>query len=188
MAGSSPKNVVRSAIDERARPCLARRPKEARSCGRRTTAPAALGGQYSLNRPAASDLPGIQRLVDDYEAIDSGEQRPSDWRAAVAYAVPGSAPESNWWVLKQASLLVGFARLWLQSSHEVMAEAYVDPLHVGRGLTARLFDAVEARARELALAGSAEWTPALFTLWTMAGRFVKRGCSAAAIGGFVTSG
>lgn len=82
---------------------------------------------------------------------------------AVSFALPTSAPESNWWLLTQRDEVAGFARIWPQSSHEAMGEVFVDPDAGGHDLCASLYALVEERAREMA-ASSEDWTPSFYTM------------------------
>jgi hypothetical protein len=68
-------------------------------------------GRYQLRHPMAADLPAIQQLVDDCEAAETNERRPSPVRAAASFALPTSEPERNWWVLTQGDAVAGFARI-----------------------------------------------------------------------------
>ncbi len=116
-----------------------------------------------MRRPTAEDLPAIQRLVDDCEAAETNEQRPSPVCVAVSFALPDSEPERNWWLLARGDAVAGFARIWPQSSHELMGEVFLEQAAAGRGLWSPLYGAIEERARDMVV-GGAGWTPSFFTL------------------------
>src|SRR5665647_1761766 len=118
---------------------------------------------YLLRHPAADELPAIQRLLDECEAADCGEPRASDFDVVAAAADPDAHPEQDWWVLEHAGGdLAGFANVYWPSTGEARGDACVAPQHSGRGLSALLFRALEARARELAAGAAAGSAPALF--------------------------
>ena len=120
-------------------------------------------GRYQLRHPTAADLAAIQRLVDVCEAAETNERRPSPVRVAVSFALPTSEPKCNWWVLTQSDAVTGFARIWPQSSHEVLGEVFADSDAAGRDLCAQLYPVIEQRARDM-VACNENWTPSLFTL------------------------
>lgn len=118
--------------------------------------PSALPSGYRLRHPADTDLPAIQKLVDDCEATDSGERRASDWSAAASFVVPGSAPHRNWWLLEHEEEVVGFARVIPEEPGEAMSELFTAAAERGRGLTAHLVAALEASARDMAATAPGE--------------------------------
>jgi GNAT superfamily N-acetyltransferase len=143
-----------------------------------------LAAGYAVRPPTHADIAAGQRLLDDIETAECGEPRRHDNRLDVDFADPRIDLEHDAWLVTAppggAAPLAGLAYLWRpRPTGEILADHYVHPGHVGRGVSDALLDRLEACAGGLAVAMPSYPPPALL-LWATPGgeshdRLVARG-------------
>jgi mycothiol synthase len=132
-----------------------------------------LPGGYALRSPTLADAAAGQRMLDEIETAECGEARRHDNRLDVDFGDPRLDLERDAWLVTApsgaAAPLAGLALVWRpRATGEIVADQYLHPAHVGRGVSDVLLDRVEERAAELVATMPSDPPPALI-VWASPG-------------------
>jgi GNAT superfamily N-acetyltransferase len=110
---------------------------------------------YTLRHTSTEDVAAVQALLDVVESDSTGEPRRSEIVVATRFRDPrAELTRNSWVVIAPDDALAGFGFVFWSRAAQGEAEPFVHPDHRGVGLGEALLDAIEARAIDLAAAGT----------------------------------